>query len=90
MGKATNTKIWYAYSDVQSKQINLIIFSKKRGVALSRDSQYFRVPPNISGMGKATNIKFGAHIQRESLKKSPKLFFFRKRGMALLRDFQIF
>ena len=23
---------------------------------MSRDSQHFRVPPNISGMGKATNL----------------------------------
>jgi len=27
------------------------------GVAMSRDSQHFKVPPNISGMGKATNVE---------------------------------
>jgi len=26
-------------------------------MALSRDSQHFRVPPNIPGMGKATNVE---------------------------------
>jgi len=27
-------------------------------MALSRDSQHFRVPPNIPGMDKATNVEF--------------------------------
>jgi len=30
---------------------------RKRGVAMSRDSQHFKVRPNISGMGKATNVE---------------------------------
>jgi len=27
------------------------------GMAMSRDSQHFRVTPNISGTGKATNVE---------------------------------
>jgi len=41
------------------------------GEALSRDSNFFMVPPTISGLGKATSIKFGTHIQRDNLNKLP-------------------
>jgi len=48
-----------------------IIFSEKGAWSWSRDSEIFRVPPNISGTGKARTVKFGRPIHRDSLNKSP-------------------
>jgi len=39
-------------------------------VGESRDSQFFEVPPIMSGMGKATNVKFRRYIQRVHANKS--------------------
>jgi len=54
-GYSYERKIWQAYSGRQPKHMEVIIFFQKEGVALSRDSQHFSVPPNISGTGKAMN-----------------------------------
>ena len=73
-GNAANVKFGtHIHKDSLNKARNY--FSRKGGVALSRDSQIFRVPPNISGIDKATNIKFGVHIDSERINKSPQYFF---------------
>jgi len=70
IGKAMNVKFGTRiHSESLNKPLNY--FSRKRGVALSRDSQNFKGTPNISGMGKATNIEFGTRIHSDRLNKSP-------------------
>jgi len=54
--KATNVKFGRPIQrDSLSK--SPLLFVSIMGVAMSRDSQHFRVPPNISGMGKAMNVE---------------------------------
>ena len=59
-------KIWYAYSQGESKQMPLIIFPEKGAWPCHVTPKIFRVPPNISGTGKATNAKFGTHIHSDT------------------------
>jgi len=52
-----NVKFGRPIQGGQPKHMAVIIFFQKESVALSRDSQHFSVPPNISGTGKAMNVE---------------------------------
>ena len=58
-------------------------------MGVSRDCQFFRVPPIISGTGKATDFKFCVHIYRRNVNKSP-LKTLEKRERGRIQGLPIF
>jgi len=70
-GESYRFQIWPVHSEGPSEQKPIKKFREKGAWAYRGTSQFFRVPPIISGTGKATDFKFSQCIQRVHPNKGP-------------------
>jgi len=74
-------QIWQVYSKGPCEQKPLKNLGEKGALAYTGTSQFFKIPPIISGTCKATNFKFGKYIQSVHANKCPlKIWKLRERG----------